>query len=62
MTGFDPTTYDDNTLIEAIKSLRHSRSDYLVSWGKKRLAVLECEANRRKLNIQPTPKNDRHAM
>jgi hypothetical protein len=38
MTGFDPTTYDDNTLVEAIKSLRHSRSDYLGSWGKKRLA------------------------
>jgi hypothetical protein len=62
MTGFDPTTYDDHTLIEAIKSLRHSRSDYLGSWGKKRLAVLEREANRRKLNIQPTQKNDRHPM
>jgi hypothetical protein len=24
--------------------------------------VLEHEANRRKLNIQPTPKNDRHPM
>jgi hypothetical protein len=47
MTGFDPTTYDDHTL---------------GSWGKKRLAVLEHEANRRKLNIQPTPKNDRHPM
>jgi hypothetical protein len=62
MTGFDPNKYDDNTLVEAIKSLRHNRSDYLGSWGKKRLAVLEHEANRRKLNIQPTPKNDRHPM
>ncbi|MEY5019172.1 MAG: hypothetical protein RLZ22_260 [Verrucomicrobiota bacterium] len=60
--AFDPTTYDDHTLIEAIKNLRDSRSDYLGSWGKKRLAVLEREANRRKLNIQPTPKNDRHPM
>lgn len=42
--------------------LRHSRSDYLGSWGKKRLAVLEQEANRRKLTIQPAPKNDRHPM
>jgi hypothetical protein len=59
--AFDPKEYDDNTLVEAIKSLRHSRSDYLGSWGKKRLAVLEHEANRRKLKIQPTPKNDRPA-
>ncbi|MEN9534765.1 MAG: hypothetical protein RIR37_38 [Verrucomicrobiota bacterium] len=36
--AFDPTTYDDHTLIEAIKNLRDSRSDYLGSWGKKRLA------------------------
>ena len=57
--AFDPKEYDDNTLVEAIKSLRHSRSDYLGSWGKKRLAVLEQEANRRKLTIQPTLKNDR---
>jgi hypothetical protein len=62
MTGFDPSTYDDNTLVEAIKNLRHSRSDYLGSWGKKRLILLEREANHRKLNIQPTPKNDRHPM
>jgi hypothetical protein len=60
--AFNPKEYDDNTLVEAIKRLRHSRSDYLGSWGKKRLAVLEQEANRRKLNIQPTPKNDRHPM
>jgi hypothetical protein len=59
ITGFDPTTYDDKTLIEAIKSLRHSRSDYLGSWGKKRLVLLEREANRRKLNIQPAKQNDR---
>jgi hypothetical protein len=62
MTGFDLTKCDDTALIEAIKNLRHSRSDYLGSWGKKRLVLLEREANRRKLNIQPTPKNDRHPM
>jgi tRNA(Phe) wybutosine-synthesizing methylase Tyw3 len=60
--AFDPKEYDDNTLVEAIKSLRRSRSDYHCSWCKKRIAVLEHEANRRKLNIQPTPKNDRHPM
>jgi hypothetical protein len=60
--AFDPKEYDDHTLVEAIKSLRHSRSDYLGSWGKKRLAVLEQEANRRKLTIQPTKQNDRHPM
>jgi hypothetical protein len=62
MTGFDPTTYDDHTLVEAIKNLRHPRSSYLAIWGQKRLAALEHEANRRKLNIQPTPKNDSHPM
>jgi hypothetical protein len=60
--AFDPKEYDDNTLVEAIKNLRHSRSDYLGSWGKKRLVLLEREANRRKLTIQPTPKDDRHPM
>jgi hypothetical protein len=60
--AFDPKEYDDHTLVEAIKSLRHSRSDYLGSWGKKRLAVLEHEANRRKLTIQPTPKDVRHPI
>lgn len=49
--AFDPTTYDDHTLIESIKSLRHSRSAYLGSWGQKRLAALEREANRRKLQL-----------
>ena len=58
MTGFDLTKCDDTSLIEAIKNLRHSRSDYLGSWGKKRLVLLEREANRRKLTIQTIQKND----
>jgi hypothetical protein len=51
MTGFDPTTYDDHTLITAIKNLRHPRSEYLGSWGKQRLTLLEREANVRKLQL-----------
>ncbi|MEY5012397.1 MAG: hypothetical protein RLY69_112 [Verrucomicrobiota bacterium] len=48
--AFDPTTYDDHTLIEAIKNLRDSRSDYLGSWGKKRLVLRQrrCQHQRRR--------------
>lgn len=61
--AFDPTKYDDQTLIESIKILRHSRSAYLGSWGQKRLAVLEREANRRKLQLpKHTQSHDRDAM
>ncbi|MBU6170617.1 MAG: hypothetical protein KGQ87_03870 [Verrucomicrobia bacterium] len=61
--AFDPTKYDDHTLIESIKSLRHSRSAYLGSWGQKRLATLEREANRRKLQLpKHTQSHDRDAM
>ena len=62
--AFDPTTYDDHTLIEDIKSLRHSRSAYLGSWGQKRLTLLEREANRRKLQLPKlnTQSHDRDSM
>ena len=61
--AFDPTTYDDHTLIEAIKTLRHNRSAYLGSWGQKRLALLEREANRQKLQLpKHTQSHDRDAM
>ena len=56
---FNPEKDDDHTLIEAIKNLRHPRSSYLAIWGQKRLAALEREANRRKLNIPTIKKNDR---
>lgn len=50
MTGFDPSTYSDRTLIEAIKSLRNGEySPVLGTWPLKRLAVLEREARSRNL-------------
>ena len=64
MTGFDPATYNDESLIGAIKDLRHSRFSYLGSWGQKRLALLEREANRRKLQLPKhnTQSNERDSM
>lgn len=62
--AFDPTQYNDLTLISAIKDLRHSRFSYLGSWGQKRLALLEREANRRKLQLPKhnTQSNERDSM
>jgi hypothetical protein len=62
--AFDPAKYDDHTLMEAIKNLRQGRSSYLGSWGQKRLALLEREANRRKLQLpkQTSQSNDNHPM
>ena len=49
MSGFDPSTYSDRTLIEAIKSLRQCSFPHLGTWPQKRLAVLEREARRRNI-------------
>ena len=47
---FDPKTYDDRTLIAAIKSLRNGEySPALGTWPLKRLAELEREANSRRI-------------
>lgn len=63
MRKFDATTLDDQTLIAAIVNLRHPRSEYLGTWGKQRLTLLEREANRRKLQIpkHETQSHDRPA-
>jgi len=54
---FDPTTYDDHTLLSSIEGLRRivelkeRKWSHLGTWPQKRLAILEREANRRNLKL-----------